>query len=65
MMGTGFHEVKIWQKGASPLHTSMRDNDVGVIVSLGAGQESVIDNERDWKLVHPTMRLWPFLCART
>ena len=51
MLGTGFNEVKIWQKGAQPLDDFMRDNDVGVIISLGAGQESVMDNDRDWKRV--------------
>jgi hypothetical protein len=51
MLGTGFHEVKIWQKGAQPLEAYMRDNDVGVIVSLGPGQESFMDNDPDWKRI--------------
>jgi hypothetical protein len=48
MLGTGFQEVKIWQKGEQPLAAYIREKDVGLIVSLGPGQESVMDNDRNW-----------------
>jgi len=48
LLGTGFHEIKIWQKGTQPLSAYLRDNDVGVIISLGPGQQSVMANDREW-----------------
>jgi len=51
MLGVGFHEIKIWGKGPQPLAAYLRDNDVGVIVSLGPGQESALDNDPDWKSI--------------
>lgn len=54
MLGTGFHEVKIWQKGAQPLEVYIRDKDVGAIISLGAGRESSMDNDPDWRAIQIT-----------
>ena len=38
MLGSGFQEVKIWQKGVQPLDTYVRDSDVGVIINLEGGR---------------------------
>ncbi len=48
MLGPGFREVKIWQKGAQPLAAFIKENNVGMIISLGPGQESVMVNDREW-----------------
>src|SRR5262249_29936128 len=48
MLGTGVHEIRIWQKGTQPLEAYIRENDVGLIISLGAGQDSVMVNDREW-----------------
>jgi hypothetical protein len=49
LLGAGFHEIRIWEKGTQPLETYVRDNDVGMIISLGPGQESVMVNDREWQ----------------
>src|SRR5262249_2712811 len=42
MLGTGFHEVKIWEKGTQPLDAYMRDNNIDVIINLEGGRNSLI-----------------------
>ena len=54
MLGSGFDEVKIWEKDGQSLDTYLRVKNVGVIVSLGPGQESSMDNDPDWKRLEIT-----------
>jgi hypothetical protein len=51
MLGPGFQEVKIWQKGTQPLEAYMRDNNVGVIINLEGGRDSFAVDDPYWKLV--------------
>jgi len=48
MLGDGFVEVKLWQKGAQPLDAFMREHDVGVIVNLQGGRESFAAADPYW-----------------
>jgi hypothetical protein len=52
MLGAGFREVKIWQRGERPLQEFMRENDVGVIINLEGGRESFAINDPYWGLIH-------------
>lgn len=52
MLGAGFREIKIWQRGTQPLEAYLRDNDVGVIVNLDGGQDTFADNDPYWKVIH-------------
>ncbi len=52
MLGVGFHEIKIWQRGAQPLEAYLRDKDVGVIINLEGGEDSFALNDPYWKLIH-------------
>jgi hypothetical protein len=51
MLGTGFHELKVWQKGAQPLDAYIRDNHVDVIVSLEPGQDSFFGKDPYWAII--------------
>jgi hypothetical protein len=52
MLGAGFREIKVWQKGAQPLQAFMRDHDIGVIINLEGGRDSFTVDDPYWKLVH-------------
>jgi hypothetical protein len=51
MLGTGFHEIKVWQKGAQPLDAYIRDNHVDVIISMEPGQDSFLVKDPYWAIV--------------
>jgi hypothetical protein len=48
MLGDGFLEVKLWQKGKQPLDAFMRAHDVGMIVNLQGGRESFAAADPYW-----------------
>jgi hypothetical protein len=52
MLGGGFREVKVWQKGTQPLQAFMQDNDVGVIINLEGGRDSFTVDDPYWKMIH-------------
>jgi hypothetical protein len=52
MLGEGFREIKVWQKGPQPLPAFMHDNDVGVIVNLEGGRDSFTVDDPYWRLIH-------------
>jgi hypothetical protein len=54
MLGPGFQEIKVWQKGEQPLEAYMRDRHVDVIVTLKAGQSSFLFDDAYWSLVQNT-----------
>jgi hypothetical protein len=74
MLGPGFQEIKVWQKGAQPLEAYIREHQVAVIVNLEPGQESFTVDDPYWKLIqndpqaagftrvpvpgHETVRVW-------
>src|SRR5262249_9405108 len=51
LLGTGFNEVKVWQKGAQPLDAYIRDHKIDVIVSMEPGQESFLIDDPYWKVI--------------
>jgi hypothetical protein len=51
MLGAGFHEIKIWERGAQPLESYVRDKNVAVIVALEAGRQSFIVDDPYWMLL--------------
>ncbi len=54
MLGPGFEEVKLWEKGEQPLETYLRDNDVAMIVSLKHGQEGFVGSDPYWHVLQYT-----------
>jgi len=54
MLGPGFEEIRMWQKGPQPLDAYIRDNDVGVIVNLEGGHDSFTVDDPYWKVIHNT-----------
>jgi len=48
MLGPGFREIKMWQKGEQPLADYLRTNDVGLIVKLGEGEDTFNVNDPYW-----------------
>jgi hypothetical protein len=62
MLGPGFHEVKVWQKGAQPLEAYMRDNDIAMIINLEGGQDSFTVDDPYWKLVQNDPQAAGFTC---
>jgi hypothetical protein len=54
MLGPGFEEVKVWQKGEQALETYMRDRHVDAIVALQAGRDSFTFDDAYWKLIYDT-----------
>lgn len=48
LLGPGFHEVRLWQKGDQPLAEYMRANDVGVIVTREIGRDSFVTADPYW-----------------
>lgn len=49
LLGSGFHEVKLWLKGAQPLDGYMRAHDVGVVVNLEGGRNSFGVDDPMWQ----------------
>jgi hypothetical protein len=54
MLGTGFEEIKVWQRGTQPLDAYVRDRHVDVIVTLEAGRDSFLVDDPYWTLVQNT-----------
>ena len=54
MLGAGFEEVKIWQKGGQPLQAYLRDRHVDVIVSMEPGRSSFLVDDPYWELIQKT-----------
>lgn len=54
MLGTGFHEIKVWEKGVQPLEEYIRDNHVAVIVTMEPGTSSFVVQDPYWTLVQNT-----------
>jgi hypothetical protein len=48
LLGAGFEEVKIWQKGAQPLEAYLRDRHVDVIVTLRLDHENFAVDDPSW-----------------
>ena len=51
LLGPGFDEIKVWQKGAQPLESYVRDNHVAVIVTMEPGHNSFVFADPYWNLV--------------
>jgi hypothetical protein len=51
MLGAGFEEIKVWQKGAQSLETYVREKHVDVIVTTEPGQESFLVDDPYWKVI--------------
>lgn len=54
MLGTGFREVKVWQKGSQPLQTYLQDKQVDVIVSMEQRRQNFVLDDPYWQLVQDT-----------
>jgi hypothetical protein len=54
MLGAGFQEIKVWQRGSQALEAYMRDKHVDVIVTLEPGQESFLVDDPYWKIIQFT-----------
>ncbi|HEY5936557.1 MAG TPA: hypothetical protein VIU61_18035, partial [Kofleriaceae bacterium] len=50
LLGSGFTEVKLWQKGAQPLDAYMRAHDVGLVINLEGGRQSFGVDDPMWPL---------------
>ena len=48
LLGTGFNEVKLWQKDAQPLDAYMRAHDVGLVINLEGGRDSFAADDPMW-----------------
>lgn len=48
MLGPGFLEVKVWQKGAQSLEEYVRDQRIDVIVTLETGRDSFLVDDPYW-----------------
>lgn len=49
LLGRGFDEVKIWEKGPQPFADFVRARDVGLIIGLGPGKETAIGDDVEWR----------------
>jgi hypothetical protein len=54
MLGAGFQEIKVWQRGPQALEAYIRDKHVDVIVTLEPGQESFLVDDPYWKVIQFT-----------
>jgi hypothetical protein len=54
MLGAGFQEIKVWQRGAQSLQAYMQEKHVDVIVTLEPGQESFLLDDPYWKVIQFT-----------
>jgi hypothetical protein len=48
LLGSGFNEVKLWQKGVQPLDAYMRAHDVGLVINLEGGRQSFGVDDPMW-----------------
>ncbi len=48
LLGGGFNEVKLWQKGAQPLDAYMHSHDVGLVINLEGGRDSFGVDDPMW-----------------
>lgn len=51
LLGPGFEEVKVWQKGRQPLADYLRDRHVDVIVALRLGRDSFVVDDPLWTVI--------------
>src|SRR4029450_13094961 len=51
LLGDGFLEVKIWQRGEKPLKTYVEDEHVDVIVTLEPGRQSFVVDDPYWETI--------------
>lgn len=51
LLGPGFEEVKVWQKGRQPLADYLRDQHVAVIVALRLGRDSFVVDDPLWTVI--------------
>lgn len=51
MLGAGFQEIKVWQKGAAPLKEYLENNHVDVIVSMEPGRVSFLVDDPYWQTI--------------
>jgi hypothetical protein len=51
MLGEGYHEIKVWQRGTRSLETYLEDEHVDVIVTLEPGQQSFLIDDPYWKVL--------------
>lgn len=56
LLGSGFEEIKVWQKGAQPLEEYIRDHRIDVIVTREAGRESFMVDDPFWERVQTSPR---------
>jgi hypothetical protein len=54
MLGEGFREIKVWQRGSQSLEAYVRERHVDVIVTLEPGQESFLVDDPYWKVIQFT-----------
>ena len=57
LLGPGFEEIKVWQKGDQSLETYVNDRHVDLIVTLEAGQQSFRLDDPYWTLILNTPEL--------
>ena len=50
LLGPGYEEVKIWQKGAQPLEAYVRDRHVDVVVALRMDHDNFVVDDGYWRL---------------
>jgi len=48
LLGSGFDEVRLWQKGNAPLDAYMRARDVGLVINLEGGRDSFRVDDPAW-----------------
>src|SRR5581483_8054705 len=48
LLGSGFDEVRLWQKGNTPLDAYMRARDVGLVINLEGGRDSFRVDDPAW-----------------
>jgi hypothetical protein len=51
LLGTGFEEIKIWQRGAKPLRMLLADEHIDVIVTLDPGRYSFRVDDPYWETI--------------
>jgi hypothetical protein len=54
MLGEGFHEIKVWQRGTRSLEAYIENEHVDVIVTLEPGQQSFLVDDPYWKVIQFT-----------
>ncbi len=54
LLGDGFEEIKIWNKGERSLEAYVRDEHVDVIVTMERGRQSFLVDDPYWTLIETT-----------